>query len=203
MFEFTQLTTAADCPFRKQAHDFAGAQQFVDLLQCLFALARRNRNDAEEVKEPLQIPALVDGLVHHKTHRPRAGDLNHRPVEPTDVITQHQNAAATRQVFKSQHLNTVGAGEHPCNNITYQRLWQLIDGIEGTCQGNDGQYMKQADTADTVDGKEHSQAQESQHDDVLHPVVACQHGAQLVITGMELYQCIEWHNKHAATDTQQ
>ena len=119
------------------------------------------------------------------------------------MVAQHQDSTGAGQIFKTEHRDAMSAGEHPRNHITYQRLWQLIDGIEGPCQGRDGQYMQQTDTADAVDGKEDRQAQESQHDHVLHPVVACKHGAQLVVPCMELNQGVEWYDEHAATGTQQ
>ena len=120
LLELAELAVAADGTFREQAHHLAGLQQGIDLLRRLLAVTAGNRDHAEEIQEPFQIPALIDALVHDKTDRAWAGDLDHGPVQPTDVIAKHQHTALAGQVVEAQYLDAVTAGEQTCGHIAYQ-----------------------------------------------------------------------------------
>ncbi len=45
--------------------------------------------------------------------------------------------------------------------------------------------------------------EKAQHDQILHQVVAGQHGAEFFVAGMELDQCVEGHDEQAAGDSEQ
>ena len=201
--ELAQLAATAYCTLRKQADHLTRAQQFVDPVQRIPAVTAGDGNDAKQIQKPLQIPALVDPPVHDEAHRPGAGDLDHRPVEPADVISQHQYTALSRQVVETQNLDAVGAGEQPCYHQPHQRLGQLVDGIDRTDQRGKHQQMEQPDAIDSLDCEQHGQSQKAEHHQVLHPVVARQYSAQLAIPGMELDQRIQRHDEQAAGYSEQ
>ena len=76
--------------------------------------------------------------MHHKAHRTGTGDLNHGPVEPADVVAQHQDTALPGDVFKTQDIDIVAAGNNTADDITHQRLRQLINRVDSPGQSRNG-----------------------------------------------------------------
>ena len=66
-----------------------------------------DRDATEYLEEPLQVPQFVDGVDHHKAHRPRAGDLHYRPIDPAYMVAEQQYAAFSRDMAHALHLDAV------------------------------------------------------------------------------------------------
>ena len=149
-----------------------------------------------------QVPALVDLTLHDETHRARARHLNHRPVDPTGVVAEHQDPALGRHVLQPDHREPV-AGRHDARDQeAHQGLGQLPDGIDGPDQGDDRQGEHEHPAAQVGEGGGDGQPQEAQHPDVLDEVVGGQHPAEPLLARVELDQGIERHQEHPAQEPQ-
>ena len=82
-------------------------------------------------------------------------------------------------------------------------MGQLVDGIDRAHQRGKRQQVEQAGAFDPLDRKQHGQTEKTEHHQILHPVVAGQHGAQLAIPGMKLDQRVQRYDEQAAGDSQQ
>ena len=147
--EFTKLAIATDSALRKKTNAFTSLQQFVNGLQALLALAGGDGHHTKSLEEWFEVPGIVDAFEHHKAYRSGAGDLHQRPINPRDVVSQHQGRICLGDVIEANYFYPVTALENPHGENTHQRVGQLAHSVTSTKHCHRRENIKKTHAVDT------------------------------------------------------
>src|SRR5690606_18976363 len=200
--EFTQMTIAADGTFGKETYNLALVQEFADACQRFLAVTGRDGNHPQTAEQRFQIPAVIDFSLHHETNGARAGDLYQSPVDPADVVAQQQHTAARRQIVKVHYVYAIALTKDQTHDKAHEGMGQLFYCVACAYHCHQCQQTEKQRTVKTKPGKHQRQAEKAEHGDVLYPVIARQHCAQFMFSGVILDECIEGNHEESTHHTQ-
>ena len=114
------MAVSADGTLRKETDHFPFLQQSLHIDDRLFHSPRRDRYCPEKIQKPFEIPLLIDRTIHHKAHTPRHRHLDQCPVNPGDVVAQHQHTPSLGEMLKTQNFKPEAYLDNRKNNKLHQ-----------------------------------------------------------------------------------